>query len=310
MCKYKLRLLLNIILLFFINEFSYAEFKIKYKVGEEIITNYDIQIEKNYLIFLRPNLKNISNKDILKISENSLIKEIIKKKELDKIFKKNDNSNFVNEVKKNLLAFKKVKNESELKKLIETNNISYEEVIEKIKYESLWNEFIYKKYSSYVKIDEAVLKKKLKTKMLKTKKYEYNLSEILFEVEQKENLKNKYKKISDYINFNDFKAAAARYSISDSSNKGGEIGWVKETLLSNEINNILSKMNENEISNPIKYPNGYLILKINKKKIIKQVINIDKELENLIRFETNKQLNQFSLLLFKKLKQNTVINEY
>ena len=288
----------------------FGEIQIKYKIDDQIITNVDILNEKNYLIFLRPNLKNISNKDILKISENSLIKEIIKKKELDKIFKKNDNSKFVNEVKKNLLAFKKVKNESELKKLIETNNISYEEVIEKIKYESLWNEFIYKKYSSYVKIDEKVLKKKLKTKMLKTKKYEYNLSEILFEVEQKENLKNKYKKISDYINFNDFKAAAARYSISDSSNKGGEIGWVKETLLSNEINNILSKMNENEISNPIKYPNGYLILKINKKKIIKQVINIDKELENLIRFETNKQLNQFSLLLFKKLKQNTVINEY
>ena len=308
MKKFKRYIIILCIILF--PDTLFGEIQIKYKIDDQIITNVDILNEKNYLIFLRPNLKNISNKDILKISENSLIKEIIKKKELDKIFKKNDNSKFVNEVKKNLLAFKKVKNESELKKLIETNNISYEEVIEKIKYESLWNEFIYKKYSSYVKIDEAVLKKKLKTKMLKTKKYEYNLSEILFEVEQKENLKNKYKKISDYINFNDFKAAAARYSISDSSNKGGEIGWVKETLLSNEINNILSKMNENEISNPIKYPNGYLILKINKKKIIKQVINIDKELENLIRFETNKQLNQFSLLLFKKLKQNTVINEY
>ena len=308
MKKFKSYIIIVCIILF--PDTLFGEIQIKYKIDDQIITNVDILNEKNYLIFLRPNLKNISNKDILKISENSLIKEIIKKKELDKIFKKNDNSKFVNEVKKNLLAFKKVKNESELKKLIETNNISYEEVIEKIKYESLWNEFIYKKYSSYVKIDETVLKKKLKTKMLKTKKYEYNLSEILFEVEQKENLKNKYKKISDYINFNDFKAAAARYSISDSSNKGGEIGWVKETLLSNEINNILSKMNENEISNPIKYPNGYLILKINKKKIIKQVINIDKELENLIRFETNKQLNQFSLLLFKKLKQNTVIYEY
>ena len=308
MKKFKRYIIILCIILF--PDTLFGEIQIKYKIDDQIITNVDILNEKNYLIFLRPNLKNISNKDILKISENSLIKEIIKKKELDKIFKKNDNSKFVNEVKKNLLAFKKVKNESELKKLIETNNISYEEVIEKIKYESLWNEFIYKKYSSYVKIDEKVLKKKLKTKMLKTKKYEYNLSEILFEVEQKENLKNKYKKISDYINFNDFKAAAARYSISDSSNKGGEIGWVKETLLSNEINNILSKMNENEISNPIKYPNGYLILKINKKKIIKQVINIDKELENLIRFETNKQLNQFSLLLFQKLKQNTVINEY
>ena len=264
MKKFKRYIIIVCIILF--PDTLFGEIQIKYKIDDQIITNVDILNEKNYLIFLRPNLKNISNKDILKISVNSLIKEIIKKKELDKIFKKNDNSKFINEVKKNLLAFKKVKNESELKELIETNNISYEEVIEKIKYESLWNEFIYKKYSSYVKIDETVLKKKLKTKMLKTKKYEYNLSEILFEVEPKENLKNKYKKISDYINFNDFKAAAARYSISDSSNKGGEIGWVKETLLSNEINNILSKMNENEISNPIKYPNGYLILKINKKK--------------------------------------------
>ena len=308
MKKFKRYIIIVCIILF--PDTLFGEIQIKYKIDDQIITNVDILNEKNYLIFLRPNLKNISNKDILKISVNSLIKEIIKKKELDKIFKKNDNSKFINEVKKNLLAFKKVKNESELKELIETNNISYEEVIEKIKYESLWNEFIYKKYSSYVKIDETVLKKKLKTKMLKTKKYEYNLSEILFEVEPKENLKNKYKKISDYINFNDFKAAAARYSISDSSNKGGEIGWVKETLLSNEINNILSKMNENEISNPIKYPNGYLILKINKKKKIKKVFNFFKKLKNLIKFKKNKPLNQFSLLLFKKLKQNTVIYEY
>ena len=69
-------------------------------------------------------------------------------------------------------------------------------------------------------------------------------------------------------------------------------------------------MNLDEISKPIKYPNGYLILKINKKKIMKQIVNLDKELDDLYRFETNKQLNQFSLLFFKKLKQNTVINEY
>ena len=43
---------------------------------------------------------------------------------------------------------------------------------------------------------------------------------------------------------------------------------------------------------------------------MKQIVNIDKELDDLYRFETNKQLNQFSLLFFKKLKQNTVINEY
>ena len=146
--------------------------------------------------------------------------------------------------------------------------------------------------------------------MSKDKKYEYNLSEILFEVESNDNYTNKYKSILEYIRSNNFKAAAAKYSISNSSNRGGLIGWVKETLLSNEINSVLSKMSLDEISKPIKYPNGYLILKINKKKIMKQIVNVDKELDDLYRFETNKQLNQFSLLFFKKLKQNTVINEY
>ena len=43
---------------------------------------------------------------------------------------------------------------------------------------------------------------------------------------------------------------------------------------------------------------------------MKQVVSIDKELEELIIFEKNRQLNQFSLLFFKKLQQNTIINEY
>ena len=68
-------------------------------------------------------------------------------------------------------------------------------------------------------------------------------------------------------------------------------------------------MEINEITEPINYPNGYLILKINNKREIKQQINIEKELKELIAFEKNKQLNQFSLLYYKKLKQNEVINE-
>ena len=92
--------------------------------------------------------------------------------------------------------------------------------------------------------------------------------------------------------------------------RGGEIGWIKETLLSEELNNILIKLKKGDITQPLKYPNGYLILKLNDKKEMKQIIDIDKELEEIIRFEKNRQLNQFSLLFYKKLKQNSKINEY
>ena len=61
---------------------------------------------------------------------------------------------------------------------------------------------------------------------------------------------------------------------------------------------------------PIKYPSGYLILRIDDKKEMKQIISIDKELDEIIKYEKNRQLNQFSLLFYKKLKQNTIINEY
>tara|TARA_Y100001935_G_scaffold49929_1_gene41564 strand:+ start:953 stop:1885 length:933 start_codon:yes stop_codon:yes gene_type:complete len=287
-----------------------ASIKIKYKIGDEIITNTDINNEKNYLIFLRPDLRNLSNDEILKISQNSLIREIIKKKEIKRVFKDLNNELIINEVKKKLFIFKNVSSEKEFLKLLETSNLDYEKIVEKMKYEAFWNELIFQKYNPMIKIDKEQLRINLKTKISKDKKFEYNISEILFEIEKNENLRNKYKKIIKYINSNDFKAAASRFSISNSANNGGEVGWIKETLLSENLNSILKKIDKNEITEPIKYPTGYLILRINDKKELKQKINIEKELNELVIYEKNRQLNQFSLLLFKKLKQNIKINEY
>ena len=307
-----IRIKLLIIFFIYISLFNItnAQIKIEYKIGDEIVTNIDILDEINYLIFLRPNLKNLSNEEIKKIAENSIIREIIKKKELNKIFKDLDNKKIIDGSKKSLFRFKKVTNENEFLNLLIGTNIKYDKIIQKMKYELMWNELIVQKYSSLIKIDRDKLKKDLTLKISNDKKFEYNLSEILFELEDDEKIDNKYKSIIDFVKLNDFKIAASKYSIADSSIKGGQIGWIKETLLSKNLNAMLSKMKKNEVSKPLKYPNGYLILKINDKKEMKQIISIEKELEELINFEKNKQLNQFSLLFYKKLKQNIIINEY
>ena len=296
-------------LIFFKSSVSFSQIQIKYKIGEEIITNVDILNERKYLIFLRPGLKELPETEMIKISTNSLIKEIIKKKELKKIFKDIEKKEY-REIKKNLFNFKKVKNENEFIELIKKNSISYEKILEKIKYEALWNELIFRKFNGLVKIDEKKLKEKLILKFSSDKKFEYNLSEILFEVEKNETFKNKYNQIIEFINLNGFKAAASKFSVSSSSNKGGDIGWIKETLLSDRLVKILKETENNELIKPIKYPNGHLIIKINEIREIKQLLNIDNELKESINFERNKQLNQFSLLYYKKLKQNTKINEY
>ena len=144
---------------------------------------------------------------MLKISENSLIRNVIKKKEIESVFKDLNSLNFTEEIKKNLFNYKNVKTEEEFLKLLNKNNIEYEQVVKRLKYEGLWNELIFRKFNSLVKIDEKTLKKELELKISNNKKYQYNLSEILFEISQNENAENKYKKIMKSINSNDFKTS-------------------------------------------------------------------------------------------------------
>tara|TARA_Y100000591_G_C21844191_1_gene707628 strand:- start:613 stop:1536 length:924 start_codon:yes stop_codon:yes gene_type:complete len=305
---------LRIILFFFFINISTnlvsANIEIKYKINNDIITNTDIDNEKNYLLFIRPSLKSLSDKEIIKISENSLIREIIKKNELNEVFDVNEADKYINKVKKNLYRFTNINNENDLKKLLKRNNIEYENIIEKMKYESLWNELIFRKFNSLVKLNENKLRTDLELKIKNNKKYEYNLSELLFELNKTEKVYKTYEDIIDYVKLNNFKSAAFKYSIANSSKSGGEIGWVKETLLSKDLNDKLKKLKKNEITEPIKYPNGYLILKINDKREMKQIVNFDEEYKDLVNFEKNKQLNQFSILFYKKLKQNSKINAY
>ena len=306
---FKYRLIIKLIFVMFLFSTTYAEIIIKYKINDEIITNFDIEYEANYLVFLRPELKKLSKEDLLKISENSLIREIIKNKELIKVYKNIENINFEKKIANKLIKFKNLDNSDQLKKIIKKNNLNYEDIINKMKNENLWNDLITRKYGSLVKIDKEKLKKELLLKLKNNKKFEYNLSELLFDIDKNDELEKKYDEIKKFISENNFKNAVSKYSLANSSKNGGDIGWIKETLLSKDLINILNKVEINGITKPIKYPNGYLILKLNNKKNMKQIIDIDKELQEVIKFETNKQLNQFSLLYYKKLKQNTIIYE-
>ncbi len=303
----------SFLLLFFIclnTQTTSSEIKIKYLVDDQIITNFDIEDEKNYLLFINPNLKELKNYEIDNLARRSLIREKIKSKELKKTFKIKENYKFLDDLLTNFIARKNLENKNDLKDLLKQNKLDYDLFVEKLKYEGLWNQLIYMRFKESVNINKSYLKEKLSKQISRNKKYEYNLSEILFEINKDEKFEEKLTIIKSSINNLGFKNTANKFSISNTSNKGGEIGWVKETLLSEDLIQVLSSMRVNEFSKPLKFPNGYLILRINGKKILEQNIDLDKELEDLIKFETNKQLNQFSLLYYKRLKQNIIINEY
>jgi peptidyl-prolyl cis-trans isomerase SurA len=289
----------------------YAEEKvyIELKIENEIITNIDINNEQNYLIALNNNLKNLDKKQLYSISKNSLIREKIKNIELVKFFDLEKSSNLMEGLIENLYKNLKFNDEKEFSDYLNNYNLEVDEVRKKILIEALWNQLIYDKFNKNININEDKLKIKLEEHLKKNKIEEFNLSEIIFEIKPGEKFEKKGKKILNFINDNGFKNTANSFSISDSAKFGGKIGWVNKTQISKIILDQVNKLQVGEITDPIQINNGYIIIKLNDKRLIKRNIDIDKEMKKLIIYEKDKQLNQYSLMYFNRVKKNLLINE-
>ena len=98
--------------------------------------------------------------------------------------------------------------------------------------------------------------------------------------------------------------------MADTSNNGGEIGWVKETAINKNIKNELNKIKIGEITKPLVIPGGFLIIKVLEKRKIENELNIDDEFKKIKQRKINQQLNQFSNMYFNKIKKNIQINEF
>ena len=285
--------------------------EIKVKLQNEIITNLDIDNEKKYLFFLNPKLQELEELRINKIAIDSLINEIIKKNEVEKIFNLEQNKNLINIVENNLLIKKNIKNKEEFIQILNSRELDYKNIKEKLLVEALWNQLIYKKYSENVVINKDELKNNILDQYNKNKKkFTYNLSEIFFTQSIGENIEQRISQINKSINDIGFENTANIYSIASTAKKGGLIGWVNELQISNKIGVEIKKLNINEVSRPIKVQNGFIMIKLNEKKEFKQKIDIDEQLKRLVNSETNRQLNNFSTIYYKRLKKNIDINEY
>ena len=170
----------------------------------------------------------------------------------------------------------------------------------------MWNEIITKKYSQNIKIDKELIREEISKKRTQD---EFLISEIVFNVDNKNELNKKFDNIKDEIEQNSFSKAAIVHSISSSAINGGEIGWIKESSLSNKIKNEIKNIQVGEITKPIKIPGGFIILKIENMRKIQLQLDDNEETEKIVKRKTNEQLNQFSNIYFNKIKKNVRIDE-
>ena len=135
------------------------------------------------------------------------------------------------------------------------------------------------------------------------------LSEIIFTINNKDELELKYQRIKESINQIGFEETARIYSLSDSKKSGGNLGWIYKNQLSNEIKEGLNEINIGDFTKPIITSGGFLILKLNNIKIENMKVDRETQLKKMVEFERERQFTRFSTLYYKRIYNSAEIEE-
>ena len=284
-----------------------AENKILLKINNQIITSLDILTELDYLGIINKEIKKIEKEKAFEISKNSIIREKIKEIEIKRVIKE---IKIEDKILNNLIIsyFKEfeINTISEFENFFLSKDIDPNVIKKKISIEVLWNQLIYSRYNQNVKIDKQLIKSNLSNNKKQT---EFLISEILFNIDENEDLNKKFLLIDNSIKKINFAQTALAYSISDTANKGGKLGWISESILSEQIYNKIKKLKIGEHTSPTLVPGGFLILKLLDFKEVNKEFDIENEVKKIVKEKTNQQLNRFSNIYFNKVKKDIVINE-
>ena len=291
------------------------EVKILYKINDSIITNYDVFEEVNYLVSLNKSLTQLNKKQLSSTAEKSLIREIIKKDEINKFYeinyKEELESEKINIIIKNFskkIGFKSVE---EFQDYLKIKNININDLKKKFMIERFWNQLIFDKYRNLVKIDKNKIENDLEELIKNNSKIlSFNLSEIIFLEKNKEAIEKKSEEIITSIEDIGFKDTAVIHSISESSKLGGEIGWINQNQISKKIFLAIKDLKIGEFSKPIIASSGIILLKVNDKKKVDAQIDKEKEMERLFSFEKNRILNEYSIIYYKEIENKAYVEKF
>ena len=307
-----------IILVFFfftsanLNNFVYASIKnsIIAKVGKEIITSFELENKiKVILFFSGEQLTQINIDKAKQLAFSSLINYKLKKEELKKYNYERDPDILNSHLKK--VAISLNTSISKLRPIFESNKMNYDQYVDEIYIDFLWQKLIFDIYSKKINVDEKQIISELNNFIKNNKKIEeYRLSEIEIEITDKNKKEEIIKEINNQIIENGFENTAIKYSNSSTAVNKGDVGWVSAAALSENILRIIKNMKLGENSKPIIQANKIIYLKLvdNRKNLNNNELNIEKLKNDLILKKKNDLFKLYSNSYLSKKKNNTLIN--
>jgi parvulin-like peptidyl-prolyl isomerase len=298
-----------ILLTLFFDSFVLAKnTKILVKIESEIITNFDVQNKIiSSLILAKKEVNQVNINNFKKVSLENLIQNRLKKIELKKYnIKKDDKqiNSYLNSISSN--------NIESLKNVFKSYDLDFKEFTDEIDVEFRWRKFIYQMYKKKINIKPEDVAQEISDNLKKKNNIiEYNLSEI--EILSNINSSNleTIALIQDEIKVAGFKSAVSKFSISSTSSKNGELGWINSNSLSKEFVKILNKMQIGQVSDPIKKQDKIIFLKLNDKKISNYTnIDFDKLKNDLLIQKQNELFNLYSNSHISKLRNTNLIQYF
>ena len=263
-------------------------------VDGEAVTSYELS-QRIKILLNTLNLEDtIENRD--KVRSNvlqNLIDDKLKIIEAQKLEISVDDYELKNYIG-NIFGIKPGKLE-EFKQYLISTGIDYDVLLEQAKAEILWRNLINARFSSLVVVSEDEINKEKEKYKNNVGMLQYNYSEIVI-LANKDNEKEAKKKISEIKIMLDnnagFESIAAKFSDAPSSLQNGNLGWVFADQINKETKEILDNIRINEVSEIIKFDNGFKIIKIHNKR--KYGKNYAKKLD-IINFSSQFLNDEFNL---------------
>ena len=279
-------------------------------IGDKPITQSDLVDEIKIILILNNQSYSDEKREVLhELAIKSTIKRNIKLIELERnnYFKINEDDlrNELIRLAKNLYIDLET-----LKNICESNELDFSKLEEQVKIELYWNSLIFQLYRNNININQADIEDKLKLVQKEKKIDEYLISEIVIKNIEADQFDLKVQELKNKIESEGFDNVARELSISESALKGGDLGWINETVISEKIKSALINTPIGSLSSPIILQDGILIFKVRDKRKIDANISLEEIKNKLISAEKNKILNMYSMSHYDKVRRSISIKYF
>ena len=276
-------------------------------IGNKPITQSDIVDEIKIILILNNQSYSDDKRDQLhELAVRQTVKRTIKNIELERnnFFKFNE-EDLQKEL--NRLASDLFLDIDTLKNLCESNELDFSKIEDQIKTELYWNSLIFEMYKHNLNINQEEIEDRLRLSQNNNQIDEYLISEIVITKIENDNLDLEIQELKNRIETEGFENVARELSISESALKGGDLGWINENIISENIKTKLRETAIGKLSSPVILENGILIFKVRDKRKVKQNISLEEIKNELIHAEKSKILNMHSMSHYDKVRRSISI---